>query len=204
MVTHHPLFDSVEISKTAKKFNSTIVGYSFLKTAREYGYNLFIHGHIHEKSCIEIIDRNANKVTPLMQVGVPNIVIDDDKAGAVLIDTENSSEKKQIVNFLKIIDMTKSFKVTETIEHNISTDATEKHESDIILIDREIEKLITDNIIIKNGNIRNVEAASYDCSLGYNYKKGNGKYCNWKEIVVVKFKQILDLDILNLLQMKQY
>ena len=38
---------------------------------------------------------------------------------------------------------------------------------DKILIDKEISRLIKDNIIIKNGDLRNVEAASYDCALGY-------------------------------------
>lgn len=181
MVTHHPLIDSVEVGKAAKKFKSTIGGFSFLKTAKEYGYNLFLHGHIHEKSCLKIIDYNSDKKTPLMQVGIPNFIIDEDKAGAVLIETENSTHKGEVINFLKIIDMTKSFKISETIE-NTNTKIIESGHGDMTLVDREIQQLITENIIIKNGNIRNIEAASYNCALDFYYKVGTGKYCKWNDI----------------------
>lgn len=182
MVTHHPLLDSIEIGKATKKFKSTIGGYSFLKTAKEYGYNLFLHGHIHEKACVEILDYNLDKKTPLMQVGIPDAIIDDDKAGAVLITTENSAHKKEVISFLKIIDMTKSFKVAETIDNNTNSKIVEEHQGDTILVDREIQQLITNNTVIMNGNIRNIEAASYDCALGYNFKRGKGKYCDWHKI----------------------
>lgn len=189
MVTHHPLIDSVEVGKAAKKFKSTIGGYSFIKTAKEYGYNLFLHGHIHEKSCVKIIDYNSDKKTPLMQVGIPNVIIDEDKAGAVLIATENSAHKGEIINFLKIIDMTKSFKITETID-NTNNKVIDDYHGNITLVDRDIQQLITENTVIKNGNIRNIEAASYNCALGYNYKIGIGKYCKWHEIEESKIQSV--------------
>ena len=54
MVCHHPLLDGIETTNTIKKYKSTVGGYSFMKSAVNFGYRLFIHGHIHESSCIEM------------------------------------------------------------------------------------------------------------------------------------------------------
>lgn len=53
---------------------------------------------------------------------------------------------------------------------------------DRILVDYEIAEIIKENEIVRYGDLRNVESASYDCALGYQYKKGSARFCNWAEI----------------------
>ena len=184
MVCHHPLLDGIETSNTIKKYKSTVGGYSFMKSAVNFGYRLFIHGHIHESSCIEIVDHNMENGSPIIQIGVPMMEMDSDRCGAVLVDTEtvDSNSFPFTSIFLKLDTVSRKFKQTKMLNNEDNRQIN--YNGDKILTDKEISRIIKDNIIIKNGDLGNVEAASYDCALGYEFKRGKTKYCNWSEVDV--------------------
>ncbi len=181
MVCHHPLLNGIETSSTIKKYQSTIGGYGFMKSAINYGYQLFIHGHIHECSCVEFVDHNMENRKPAIQIGVPQMNIDSDKYGAVLIDTDISDAYFPFTSiFLKLDMVSRKFKQTKML--NVQNQSHISYQGNKILVDSEIKQIIKENIIVKGGDIANVEAASYDCALGYEFKRGTTKYCNWNEI----------------------
>lgn len=184
MVCHHPLLDGIETANTIKKYKSTVGGYSFMKSAVNFGYRLFIHGHIHESSCIEVVDHNMENRTPIIQMGVPMMEMDSDKCGAVLVDTDTVDGKSFPFTsiFLKLDTVSRKFKQTKMLNNEESRQIN--YYGDKILIDKEISQIIKDNTIVKNGDLGNVEAASYDCALGYEFKRGEKKYCNWAEVDV--------------------
>lgn len=192
MVCHHPLLDGIETANTIKQYKGTVGGYSFMKSAVNFGYRLFIHGHIHESSCIEVIDHNMENSIPIIQMGVPMMEIESDKCGAVLIDTDVVDDN--IFPFtsalLKLDTISRKFKQVRML--NNEDHKKINNYGDKILIDKEISQLIKDNIIIKNGDLRNVEAASYDCALGYEFKRGKTKYCNWDDVNVEYLKACPD------------
>lgn len=188
MVCHHPLLDGIETANTIKKYKSTVGGYSFMKSAVNFGYRLFLHGHIHESSCIEVVDHNMENRTPIIQMGVPMMEMDNDKCGAVLVDTEtvDSNSYPFTSIFLKLDTVSRKFKQTKML--NNEENGQINYYGDKILLDKEISRIIKDNTIIKNGDLGNVEAASYDCALGYEFKRGETKYCNWAEVDVEYLK----------------
>lgn len=192
MVCHHPLLDGIETANTIKKYKSTVGGYSFMKSAVNFGYRLFVHGHIHESSCIEIVDHNMENRIPIIQMGIPMMEMDSDKCGAVLVDTGtvdgNSFPFTNI--FLRLDTVSRKFKHTRILNNEESRQIN--YYGDKILVDKEISQIIKDNTIVKNGDLRNVEAASYDCALGYEFKRGETKYCNWSEVNVEHLKACSD------------
>lgn len=192
MACHHPLLDGIETANTIKKYKSTVGGYSFMKSAVTFGYRLFIHGHIHESSCIEVIDHNMENIIPIIQMGIPMMEMESDKCGAVLVNTEiidgNSFPFTSV--FLKLDPVSRKFKQTGML--NNEECRQNKYYGDKILIDKEIIQIIKDNTIVKNGDLGNVEAASYDCALGYEFKRGETKYCNWGEVDVEYLKACPD------------
>lgn len=182
MVTHHPLLDGMEMGNTVKEYKSTIGGYSFMQSAVCYGYRLFIHGHIHESSCLEIVDHNTESKTPVIQLGVPMMKINDDKCGAILVDTDVAGKKDFPFRsiFLKLDPIPRKFRQIRTMNSNENRRTV--YQGDRILIDKEIRQIIEEGKIVKNGDLNNVEAASYDCALGYEYKRWNSKKSGWEEM----------------------
>lgn len=188
MVCHHPLLDGIETANTIKKYKGTVGGYSFMKSAANFGYRLFIHGHIHESSCVEVIDHNMENRMPIIQIGVPMMEMDSDKCGAVLVDTKpvHGSTFPFTSIFLKLDTISRKFKQIRML--NDEEYGQTIYYGDKILIDKEISQIIKDNTIIKNGDLRNVEAASYNCALGYEFKRGESNYCNWSEVDLENLK----------------
>ena len=192
MVSHHPLLVGIETSNTIKKYNNTIGGYSFMKSAMNFGYQLFIHGHIHESSCIEITDHNSDNIIPVMQIGVPMFEMDSEDYGVLLIETKNNNTWNFpfISTFLKLDSVSRRFKQTRIL--NSGTYKSDSFDMNHILVDREIREILEKNIIVKNGDLRNIEAASYDCALGYEYKRCKNSYCKWDEIELEQLRPSTD------------
>lgn len=183
MVTHHPLLEGIERGTVLKNYANTVGGYKFMQTAEGLGYSLFVHGHLHSHSCVEITDHLSESKRPIVQLGLPRMKIDEDGSGCVLIDINN--EKEQVsCTLLKPDSVTWNFK--EIPLYTYSKKLDNEYSSDHILVDYEISEIIKENIIVKNGDLHNVESASYDCALGYEYKKGEQKYCNWSNIELQK------------------
>lgn len=177
IVTHHPILSGVEHGKTIKSFNYTVGGFEFLEQALMYDYSLFIHGHMHEFTCFKfddyIVDEVKNKAG--VQIGVPELKVNDTKNGVVIIDTDNKNRKSQIF-LMKLDDTSLELKQLAHVDYihndtNWITSHISKENQSHILIDSEIIKLIQEQKVIKNGDINHVEAASYDCALGYHYKR---------------------------------
>lgn len=177
LVTHHPILSGVEHGKTIKSFNYTVGGFEFLEQALIYDYSLFIHGHMHEFTCFKfddyIFSEAMNKAG--IQVGVPELKVNDTQNGVVIVDTDNTNNKSQIF-LMKLDDTSLEFKQLAHVDY--SHNNTYSYISPVsqvnqahILVDSEIVKLVQEQKVIKNGDINHVEAASYDCSLGYHYKR---------------------------------
>lgn len=187
ILTHHPLLSGITSGIDLKKYNDTVGGYGFMKTAIEYGYNFFIHGHLHSTSCVEIIDHLSEGKSQVIQLGLPKTEIDKDDGGCVLIEIadENSAFPFKCT-LLKPDSIAWRFKQIPLINYNERPKVTT--ENDHILVDYEISKLIGEDTIVKHGDLNNVEAASYDCSLGNEYKKGSSRFCNWEEVEISTIK----------------
>lgn len=182
MVSHHPLLEGISSFSSLKKYSGTVGGYGFMKSAEEYGYTMFVHGHLHEQSCVEIIDHLSASKQPVIQLGLPQMVVDSEGCGCVLIDIDDSSNHTFpfTCTLLKPDSIAWKFKQTPLVSHKGSV--SKNAGGDRILVDHELAEIIKENKIVRNGDLRNVEAASYDCALGYEYKKGSSKFCDWSAI----------------------
>lgn len=174
IVTHHPLISGIEHGRTIKTYNYTVGGFEFLEQALPFDYSIFVHGHMHEFTCVQFNDYivQENQDREGVQVGVPALKVNEPGAGVVIIDTNEKDEETKII-LMKLDDVSCEFKQQNYIDYVKSNEHLRSGIPEIshILVDREIEKLVQEQKVIKEGDIRHIEAASYDCSLGYFYKK---------------------------------
>ena len=182
MISHHPLLEGIASISSLKKYSGTVGGYGFMKSAEEFGYTLFVHGHLHEQSCVEIIDHLSERKKPVVQLGLPQMAFDSEGCGCVIISiNDNVNDLFPFsCTLLKPDSIAWRFKQIPLI--SFKEESLPNVKGDRILVDYEIAEIIKENKIVKHGDLRNVEAASYDCSLGYEYKKGNAKFCDWRSI----------------------
>ncbi len=170
MLTHHPLLSGAERFINVKEYDKTVGGYEFMRTAIDHGYELFIHGHLHEESCLQIRDyADCLFKRPIIQLGIPKLGTGDD-SGIILIETKESLDYEIIhleLNKYQRELLPKKLIYSKSNETNLFSVSNEEH----ILVDYEIEDLINEGKIIKGGNLNYIEAASYDCALGYEYKR---------------------------------
>ena len=141
-----------------------------MQKAKGQGYSLFVHGHIHEKSCVEVIDHLSDEKNSIIQLGLPRTRVDSDGCGCVLVDVD-VNEKALSCTLLKPDSISWGFKQIPLI--NYLPHIEEQNSGNKILVDFEIAEIIKSNVIVKNGDLNNVEAASYDCALGYEFKRKN-------------------------------
>lgn len=188
VVTHHPLLSGVERAKTSKEYNYTVGGYEFLETAKEYGYNIFIHGHVHEASCVEIWDHISDNERGMIQIGVPEF---GGTKGIVVVDSADDLADTRI-KWMEIDERRRCFKEKKLILPRYKMNKQDYGVNSMeILVDYQIEELINEGNVIKRGNSSHIEAASYDCSLGYSYKRSEIPFPNWEE------KELLTIESCN-------
>ena len=182
VVSHHPLLEGIEYASSLKKYSGTVGGYGFMRRAEQFGYTMFVHGHLHKQSCVEIVDHLSEKKMPVVQIGLPKMAIDTDGCGCILIEFDNGTKHCSpfTCTMLKPDSIAWKFKQTPLVSYK--ENESQHQGGDRILVDSEIAEIIKENRIVKNGDLRNVEAASYDCALGYEYKKGNSRFCDWSTI----------------------
>lgn len=183
MVTHHPLLVGIETGNTIKKFNTTIGGYSFMKTAMSNGYGLFLHGHLHEKSCVKLTDFSMEEPKPIIQIGLPQCKFKNEQYVGVIIDTDTSvnAELLFLGNYLQYSDISRKLKQVRMLGENLANH--DKYLGSKILVDYEIRKILEEGKIVKGGDFGNIQAASYDCTLGYKFKrKPENKDDDWSDI----------------------
>lgn len=185
LITHHPLINGIQNIIVGKENHETLGGSKLLMSAAEYGFLLFIHGHSHNFSCFEFCERinyNDNNIHRFMQIGVPECRYDDDKNGVICIDMSGDDIN---IDLLKLNDRRKAFTNPKSNPPFMKKTYSENFMHGI-LTDKEIERLIREAKIVKNGDISGVEAASYDCRLGYTYKRHSTEKCgdfpNWESI----------------------
>lgn len=183
LVTHHPLLSSVEDGVSVKPYSETVGGFSFMQTCINFGYSFFVHGHLHQCSCIEVINHDVDIVRPAYQIGVPQMNVSKDVPAALLLEIEEGKPFQVIA--LSIDFHSHKFK---EIRNLVATKRAESYANiaDRILIDRDIEQIINEGKVIKNADLKNVEAASYDCALGDYYKKidANMWPTDWKDVPI--------------------
>ena len=183
LVTHRALVSSVELGKPIKQYDSTIGGYDFMRSAMGFGYTLFVHGHIHQQSCVEITDYMDETPRTSVQLGVPALQRDSVENGIVVVDTKEQEERHWPFSLVykSLSSYSYSFRQTAVLEGKKSKPIYEG-DSMRILVDREITKLVDEGRIIINGDRDRVEAASYDCALGNQYKRALAGITDWTEI----------------------
>lgn len=187
LVTHHPLVSGFENGITIKGYNTTIAGYDFMRSAMEFGYQLFIHGHFHQKSCIELNDYGNDVPQKAIQLGIPQLSLNDNNGGITIIDTSDAikTEWPCTIIFKSLCSLSNSFNQVSVLKGNKQIPFYNNQEMKI-LVDREISMLIDEGKIIKNGDRDRVEAASYDCAMGYYYKRSDKSNCNWDKLEKIR------------------
>lgn len=193
MVTHHPLLSGAETKKVIKSFGVTVGGFDFMKSAMEFGYELFIHGHTHEQSCIELIDFGSERPLASYHLGVPQLVLDSQSEGLIEINTNNQRGRWPFeVRHKMLSSYTHDLRQTAFVDGNTAKSESAYESRAIsgnaffganasLLVDADIKKLIDEGVIIKNGDYDRIEAASYDCAMGYEYKRSKSRQCDWSK-----------------------
>lgn len=184
MVSHHPLLDGIESVESLKKYRGTVGGYSLMKSAIGAGYRLFLHGHIHEMTCVEITDHMMTDSASSLQIGIPPLGMVGVAPQAILLETGLDDEGRFPFEVSRLKLSTISWKFQR---EGLFDNTWEKEgQRDGILLDYEIERIIRENKIVVDGDENNIQAASYDCALGYQYKKSPNRYCDWKKVPLVR------------------
>lgn len=181
VISHNPLV-TFEDGITMKEYNGTVGGYDFMKTAAEYGYTYFIHGHNHSFNYLKIEDQRNNEVFTFKQIGVPDFNWGDNPShhdySPQIVELELSDETSDKIRHMQISPAKRMFEEVKFFTSETESQGTYSR----ILVDFEIEKIIQDGRIIKNGDSSRIEAASYDCALGYHYKLAkDGSPYEWEE-----------------------
>lgn len=170
-ISHHPLLSGTEKGVTIKVYPNTIGGYELLDAASQLGYSLFIHGHTHEFSCLELRDRSIKERPSILQIGIPDFQFDHTDLKIVKLELGEDQEGIRIKS-LYLDYVTQDFKENRyIIAGNDLANARCLVEAEGVLVDSEIEQIINQGIIIRNANSARIEAASYDCALGKGYKR---------------------------------
>ena len=193
--SHSPLV-TLESGKSVVKCNNTIGGYNLLQTAAYNGYNLFFHGHTHQYVTHAIKNLLEPDLLNTVQVSVPQCIYSEkpDTVGLNIIELETINNESYYVDSGKTIPCSykircfsvdtirKMFKETKPMVSDKKQDSDEIA-GDRILVDNQIEEILKEGIIIKNGDSSRIEAASYDCALGMEFKreKNIGGY-DWGEL----------------------
>lgn len=172
IISHHPLLSGTEKGVTIKEYPNTIGGYQLLNTASQLGYSLFIHGHIHEFSCLEFRDRSDEDKTSVFQIGVPDFQLDTNENMKIIMLELGEVQEEMKIKLLHLDKITRDFKENRYIIAGNSFDNTKRTvESEGVLVDFEIEQIINRGLIVKNADSARIEAASYDCALGKKYRR---------------------------------
>jgi deoxycytidine triphosphate deaminase len=176
LVSHHPLLPVQ--TETANHFN-TINGYGFLRKAMSRGFNYFISGHLHEFSFLEITDKNEpNEPLHGNLIGVPKFLTENNTIQFVELNLQETGYTCSHLRFNKLRDCIEEIKC---IFNNKSLTKNNADKYDHILLDYELKEIISLGEIVKNGSTDRVEAASYDCALGYFYKRYDKQNETWAE-----------------------
>ena len=156
-----------------------------MKSAMEYDYKLFIHGHIHQKSCVEITDYGNDNPRTAVQLGIPALERNDQNKGIVVVNTDSPGDNPWpfTVIYKSLSSFSQSFRQTSVLEGK-KNKAAILGDGVRILVDKEITEIIDEGKIIVNGDRDRVEAASYDCALGYHYKRLIDGESDWSKIKV--------------------
>ncbi|OJU12091.1 MAG: hypothetical protein BGN88_02665 [Clostridiales bacterium 43-6] len=183
VVSHHPLISGIEHSLALKEYHNTIGGFKLLEAALNYGYNYFLHGHIHDFSCIELIDHSRDQSIPAFHVGVPDFIISSREEEPKIVELNLTDDNKDTIRLLRIDAITQGFKEDKFIMPNGTLGDNGLAAGDFTLVDYEIEQLIKDSVIMKNADSSRIEAASYDCALSPCYKRASSSYM-WEDALL--------------------
>lgn len=183
LFSHSPLV-TLESGTTMVPYNYTTGGYDLMQTAAYLGYNLFFHGHIHQYASHSITNLLEPDLLDAIQVSVPQCIYSGkpDDIGLDVVEVETINNENNGVNSDKPVPCSykirhfsvdtkrQMFKETKPLVSDRRLIITDMP-GDRILVDTQIEEIIKEGIIIKNGDSSRIEAASYDCALGDEYKR---------------------------------
>lgn len=177
VLCHHPFNTPLLPVTEISPYGSILNGAEFIGVARSRGYQITAHGHIHEQS-YEIQKGFKKEFKNMIHIGTPSLSKDGVINGLTTIDLKDSGPYDSIqITFRKYDKIKRIFSQEgESLNINLqfSDDATNIEASGAsmsVLLDKEIKDLVSRNRIIIDGDIDLVEAASYDCALGYKYKQ---------------------------------
>lgn len=181
VVSHHPMISGLERDKTIKEYPSTIGGRLFQSLAANKGYSYFLNGHIHDFVCAELLDHTQPLVRSI-HISAPDFILDRDESELKIVELTLTDDGDDEIRLLKASSYYWEFK-----EERLITPGMLKHGeagTQSILVDSEIEQLIKEGIVIQNADSSRIEAASYDCALGTDYKRASDGSYRWKDDVL--------------------
>lgn len=168
ILTHHP-FMPVPTPET-KPFSGILNGASFIEFARGFGYQVLLHGHVHTPY-YSIQEDFKNK--KMIHIGTPAFGSKDVQNGLLTLDLANKNSLQATFRMYNSIRRTFEQKSGQTLNFNLlegKPSCSIKGSGMKLLLDKDIRELITENKVVKNGDVDRIEASSYDCALGSRYK----------------------------------
>ena len=175
VITHHPL---IQMQHATATHFETVNGPSFFDNARAKGFTYFVSGHLHEFYCADIISRGKDSdLPPATIISVPQFVNMDNNAQR-FVELE-IDERNYICRLLEVDNIRDRIEEKDVATN--SSQSTQAIQAEHTLLDYEIQRLIEENKIIIKASTDRIQAASYDCALGFEYKKYNTDTDSWAE-----------------------
>jgi len=179
VLSHHPL---IQMQHATGSHFETVNGPAFFDVARAKGFTFFVSGHLHEFYCVDMFSRGKNSDLPSATiVSVPSFINPGTlEQRFVELDIDNNDYICHLLTVDKIRYRIEEVDVATNGHHEFTL-----RQNEHTLLDFEIQELIEENKIIKNASTDRIQAASYDCALGFQYKRYDDKNKMWPDEVTL-------------------
>lgn len=172
-VSHHPL---IQMQHATAAHFETVNGPIFFDAARAKGFQFFVSGHLHEFYCADITSRGKSSALPTATlISVPKFVDSDSgELRFVELDCRGNLYSCRMLTYNRVRDMLEELDVASNEPSNYRNIQGEH-----TLLDYEIQALVEEGKIVRNGSTDRVQAVSYDCAIGLFYKRYDEEHHEW-------------------------
>lgn len=184
VISHHPF---IQMQHATASHFETVNGPAFFDAARAKGFTFFISGHLHEFYCVDIFSRGKSSDLPGATIISVPMFTNQDNGDQQFVELEINSNDY----LCRLLTVDKIRYRIEEVDVATNGHYENSHKQDEhILLDYEIQELIKKDTIMKNASTDRIQAASYDCALGFYYKRYDLENKTWpNEFTTMKPKE---------------
>lgn len=174
VVSHHPL---IQMQHATAAHFETVNGPRLFDLARGKRYRYFISGHLHEFYCVDLRSRGKDPLPDATLISVPT-VMDPSGSGARYVELD-VREDQYTCRLLAYDEKRDRIEEKEVASNNSS--GRSRRSGEHILLDVEIQALIEEGEIMEGASTERIQAISYDCALGFHYKRYDRERKTWPD-----------------------